>query len=356
MSPAAFHVSLNVHDLAVTTSFLERLFDKPPARRHSDYAKFELADPPVVLSLIPSDVPRAASLNHLGFRLPSAGALADLKRRLTEAEIPFESEESVACCHSQQSKLWVHDPAGNLWELYVLKDAVDCSASEPAISVLSVASPTAAGKLAAKPAVTLPAKPAATSPVVAQRPTSAWSHRLGEPFPDRIAFDDSSIDEVVLEGTLNASPDGIDLPQALREVARVLRPGGRLLIHGLTADRPLRERPRLPGPAAMVEHVPTLGDVLAAVTAAGFANLELTTYGETYCFQHAGAELRETRIVASRSAAPVDSRRVVIYRGPFAELRDDAGNVYRRGERTEVDGASHTALAASSAATQFVFL
>src|SRR5262245_22981753 len=104
MSMSKFHISLNVHDLGAASTFLEMLLDTKPARLHSNYAKFELADPPLVLSLVPTDVPTGTGINHLGFRLPNREALDAMQERLTKADISHEIEESVACCHSRQSK------------------------------------------------------------------------------------------------------------------------------------------------------------------------------------------------------------------------------------------------------------
>ena len=48
-----FHLSLNVNDLEKAIGFYRLLFGVEPAKCYDDYAKFELADPPLVLSLEP---------------------------------------------------------------------------------------------------------------------------------------------------------------------------------------------------------------------------------------------------------------------------------------------------------------
>ncbi|MBS0264570.1 MAG: hypothetical protein JSS02_21730, partial [Planctomycetes bacterium] len=41
-----FHLSLNVADLAQSAQFFQALFGIEPAKLRTDYAKFELNDPP----------------------------------------------------------------------------------------------------------------------------------------------------------------------------------------------------------------------------------------------------------------------------------------------------------------------
>src|SRR5205085_5599980 len=65
-----FHLSLNVSDLARSIDFYRLLFGVEPAKRRGDYAKFELDDPPLVLSLEPTPRAVGGPPTHLAFRLP----------------------------------------------------------------------------------------------------------------------------------------------------------------------------------------------------------------------------------------------------------------------------------------------
>ena len=67
-----FHASLNVSDLERSIAFYTVLLGAPPAKVRSDYAKFELSEPPLVLSLIPGRAGAGGNLNHVGLRVRNA--------------------------------------------------------------------------------------------------------------------------------------------------------------------------------------------------------------------------------------------------------------------------------------------
>jgi catechol 2,3-dioxygenase-like lactoylglutathione lyase family enzyme len=120
-----FHLSLNVSDLDRSVAFYRTLFGAEPAKLRADYAKFELDDPPVVLSLEPAARPTGGPLNHLGFRLPDATALVALQERLERAGVRSQREAGVECCYARQTKFWVTDPDRTLWEFYTLDGDLD---------------------------------------------------------------------------------------------------------------------------------------------------------------------------------------------------------------------------------------
>lgn len=120
-----FHLSLNVNDLAASIAFYKTLFGTEPAKTRCDYAKFELDDPPLVMSLEPTGRASGGTLNHLGFRLEDSMRLVALQERLERAGIRSKREEGVECCYARQTKFWVTDPDGTLWEFYTLDEDID---------------------------------------------------------------------------------------------------------------------------------------------------------------------------------------------------------------------------------------
>src|SRR5262249_51222996 len=94
--------------------------------------------------------------------------------------------------------------------------------------------------------------------------------------------------------------------------------------------------------------------LIEAIREAGFVGIELVTFGESYTFTYAGAKLRETRLQATRCSPTGPATHVAIYRGPFAELRDDSGQIFRRGEPIQIDEEAFRRLQTSSSVRQFL--
>jgi catechol 2,3-dioxygenase-like lactoylglutathione lyase family enzyme len=328
-----FHLSLNVTDLERSITFYSVLFDREPAKRRSDYAKFELDDPPLVLSLEPTPRPSGGPLNHLGFRLPDAAALVALQERLERAGIRSQREEGVECCYAKQTKFWVTDPDRTLWELYVLEGDIDHRGAGQDEDVVLHSSSFE------------PPAPAAAN--------VTWQHVMTDPVPETISLADGAADEVLLRGTFNLPLDPATRARTLREALRVLRPGGRLFVHTLTGDRPMDGRPSLPGPAALVQFVPVGADLIREVASAGFQGLRLAKYGAAPCFTQFGVEMRETQMEAYKPFVGT-GRCEVLYKGPFGEVTDDAGNVYPRGRRVSVPAAAADLLRQGPLAEQFL--
>ena len=121
----AFHISLNVTDLPGAVRFYQALFDRAPAKHRDDYAKFELEDPPLVLSLEPARRASGSSLNHLGLRVDDADTLVAAQKRLEAHGIPTRCESGVSCCYAKQTKFWVQDPDGRRWEVYRVEEDIE---------------------------------------------------------------------------------------------------------------------------------------------------------------------------------------------------------------------------------------
>ena len=121
---ARMHIAMFVSDMDESVRFYEVFFGVPPKRHQSDYAKFELADPPLVLTFNPDRKPSAGgAVNHMGVQVKSSDTVMAMQQRFTEAGFLTDAEIETPCCYSVQTKIWVGDPDGNRWEIYVVTDA-----------------------------------------------------------------------------------------------------------------------------------------------------------------------------------------------------------------------------------------
>jgi catechol 2,3-dioxygenase-like lactoylglutathione lyase family enzyme len=329
-----FHLSLNVSDLGRAVAFYRVLFGSEPAKSHDDYAKFELAEPPVVFSLAPHAPGKGGSLSHLGFRVGSSDEVTQARERLTAAGLCCQDQRGTVCGYSRQDKFWVHDPDGNFWEIYHVEEDV-----EPAVVRRSIEGP----------AARIDQPDGAAGPVV-------WEHYVTHPLNGPIPHASGSVDEVRLTGTFNAALDESARARVVAEALRVLKPGSKVVVHGLMADRPLPgEQPKLPGLAAMVSRVPARAEVLAALREAGFVQIQAVKLTDRPWFVHEGVGLREVKLTAHRPHNEDGQTRQVLYKGPFAEATADGGLTFRRGERVAVPAALWQQLRMGAGADQFLF-
>jgi catechol 2,3-dioxygenase-like lactoylglutathione lyase family enzyme len=333
-----FHLSLNVSNLARSIDFYRILFGVEPAKRRHDYAKFEMDDPPIVLSLEPTPRATGGPLNHLGFRLPDSAMLVAMQERLERAGIRSQREEGVECCYARQTKFWVTDPDKTLWEIYTLEEDLD---HRGAGQTLEEMIPDAEQR----PSFAV-AAPAGPEPVV-------YEHNLRTPVPERLPLEDDSVDEVRLRGSLNTPLDARTQQRLAREAWRVLRPGGRVFAHTLVGERELTS-PGLPGPASSVQFVPLEAAPARLLESAGFAGLRMIKFDAKPCFQREGVAMREQQLEGFKPASAAPSVPVV-YKGPFRQVIGDDGTVFVRGERVLVAAADAQRLR-DTAGEQFLVL
>jgi catechol 2,3-dioxygenase-like lactoylglutathione lyase family enzyme len=130
MAHNTFHVALYVQDIDAAVARYRKLLGQEPAKVRHDYAKFEIADPPVILSLNTGGEPGRVS--HLGIRYPGTGDVASELVRTKQEQLELLEQQGTTCCYAKADKFWVRDVDGLPWEMYtLLADADAETAADP---------------------------------------------------------------------------------------------------------------------------------------------------------------------------------------------------------------------------------
>ncbi len=118
------HMGLAVKNLEKSIAFYTSLLGQPPTKTRPRYAKFEVAEPPVNLSLneVGGETGQNNPVAHFGIQVKRSEAVKQIADRLQQAGLETRIEENVTCCYAVQDKVWVADPDGNNWEVYVVLD------------------------------------------------------------------------------------------------------------------------------------------------------------------------------------------------------------------------------------------
>jgi catechol 2,3-dioxygenase-like lactoylglutathione lyase family enzyme len=120
MSTLKPHVSLNVTNIDASVAFYEKAFGVPATKRRPGYAKFDLAEP--ALNLTMQEAPRTGvNASHFGVQVETSEDVARAKRRFEAVGLATFVEDDVTCCYALQDKVWIEDPDGNAWETFVVK-------------------------------------------------------------------------------------------------------------------------------------------------------------------------------------------------------------------------------------------
>ena len=116
------HIGLNVRNVDRSAKFYRAMFGIEPVKWKPGYAKFDIDEPPLNLTLNYSDkITDRGALNHLGIEVETTAAVLAAKERLQKAGLATQDEMNVDCCFALQDKVWVSDPDGNRWEVFTVK-------------------------------------------------------------------------------------------------------------------------------------------------------------------------------------------------------------------------------------------
>lgn len=114
------HVSLNVSNIDASVAFYEKAFGVKASKRRPGYAKFDLEAPSLNLTMQVAER-TGHNASHFGVQVASSEDVAAAWTRFKQAGLVTKTETNTECCYALQDKVWVEDPDGNAWEVFVVK-------------------------------------------------------------------------------------------------------------------------------------------------------------------------------------------------------------------------------------------
>jgi predicted enzyme related to lactoylglutathione lyase len=113
------HLALTVTDVERAIPFYEALFGVTPEKVKPGYAKFSVAEPAINFTLNEGERAGLGAFNHAGIQVATTDDVLAAKLRLTKAGLAAFDEMDTSCCYAKQDKIWVRDPDGTPWEVFV---------------------------------------------------------------------------------------------------------------------------------------------------------------------------------------------------------------------------------------------
>lgn len=118
------HISMDVGNIEESIKFYRVFFGQEPTKVRANYAKFEVEEPPLNIAMNHFQAPgKGGPIAHLGVQVKSSDVVLEAKERFIQAGFVVEEELATACCYAVQTKIWVADPDGNRWEVFVVTES-----------------------------------------------------------------------------------------------------------------------------------------------------------------------------------------------------------------------------------------
>jgi catechol 2,3-dioxygenase-like lactoylglutathione lyase family enzyme len=114
------HLALNVKNVEASLEFYRKLLSIEPSKVRTGYAKFDVKNPPLNLTLNQHVFTERGALSHLGIQVASTDDVLAVRERWADAGLLTRDEMQTSCCYALQDKTWVRDPDGNEWEVFVV--------------------------------------------------------------------------------------------------------------------------------------------------------------------------------------------------------------------------------------------
>ena len=114
------HLALNVRNVEQSIEFYRKMLGIEPSKVRTGYAKFDVQNPPLNLTLNEYNFTERGALSHLGIQVASTDDVLATREKWADAGLITRDEMQTSCCYALQDKTWVRDPDGNEWEVFVV--------------------------------------------------------------------------------------------------------------------------------------------------------------------------------------------------------------------------------------------
>jgi len=114
------HLALNVRSVEQSIGFYRKMLGIEPSKVRQGYAKFDVQNPPLNLTLNEVAFKERGALSHLGIQVGSTDDVLGMRQKWEAAGLITRDEMQTNCCYATQDKTWVRDPDGNEWEAFVV--------------------------------------------------------------------------------------------------------------------------------------------------------------------------------------------------------------------------------------------
>ena len=114
------HLALNVRNVSESIEFYKKMLGIEPSKVRAGYAKFDVQNPPLNLTLNQAAFRERGALSHLGIQVSSTDEVVAMRQKWVDAGLVTRDEMQTNCCYAIQDKTWTQDPDGNEWEVFVV--------------------------------------------------------------------------------------------------------------------------------------------------------------------------------------------------------------------------------------------
>src|SRR5262245_48420585 len=101
------HLALNVHSVERSLEFYKKLLAIEPSKVRTGYAKFDVQNPPLNLTLNEFSLSERGALSHLGIQVTSTDDVLAIREQWIAAGLLTRDEMQTSCCYALQDKTWV---------------------------------------------------------------------------------------------------------------------------------------------------------------------------------------------------------------------------------------------------------